>query len=115
WKFGENMNYWKDYVRHELKEWGSWVTDAIGLKGYRVDQAKELDADYLREWLGHGSMYGKFAVSEYFDGNMDKLDEYVRKSGAKVFDFPLFFTLREMANDCAGFFDMRRLVNAGYV
>ncbi len=115
WKFGEHLNYWNDYVRHGLKEWGTWLTDTIGLKGYRIDQAKGLDPAYLREFLGHGSMYGKFAVSEYWDTNLDKLDEYVHASGAKVFDFPLFYKLQEMANDHAGFFDMRRLVGAGYV
>ena len=110
---GENLDYWKDYVRHELKEWGHWVTNAIGLKGYRIDQAKELHPEYLREWLGHGAMYDKFSVSEYFDGNVDKLEDYAKRSGSKVFDFALFFTLREMANDRAGFFDMRKLVSAG--
>jgi alpha-amylase len=115
WKFGENLDYWKDYVRHELKEWGHWVTESVGLKGFRIDQAKELHADYLREWLGHGAMFDKFAVSEYFDGNLDKLEEYARRSGSKVFDFNLFFTLREMANDRAGFFDMRKLVGAGLI
>ncbi|MEZ0227549.1 MAG: alpha-amylase domain-containing protein, partial [Planctomycetota bacterium] len=115
WKFGENLDYWKDYVRNELKEWGHWVTESIGLKGFRIDQAKELHADYLREWLGHGAMYDKFSVAEYFDGNIDKLEDYAKRSGSKVFDFALFFTLREMANDRSGFFDMRKLVGAGLI
>jgi alpha-amylase len=59
-------------------------------------------------------MQGKYAVSEYFDVDFAKLSNYVRRSGTKVFDFPLFFKLKEMANDRDGSFDMRNLIGASY-
>src|SRR5262249_21980113 len=81
------------------------------------DFAKGLDEGYLAQWLGYGAMKGKFAVREYWDGDVNNLDAFYHEAdSASVFDFPLFFrALNPMCNDTSGNnFKMSWLDGAGY-
>ncbi|MFP3422745.1 alpha-amylase family glycosyl hydrolase, partial [Bacillus sp. SIMBA_161] len=58
---GENGNY--DYlmyadvdfehpeVRQEMKNWGKWYADSLGLDGFRLDAVKHINHSYLKEWV----------------------------------------------------------------
>ena len=76
---GENGNY--DYlmyadvdfehpeVRQEMKNWGKWYADSLGLDGFRLDAVKHINHSYLKEWVTSvRQATGKemFTVAEYW-------------------------------------------------
>jgi alpha-amylase len=115
--FGEDLCFAHPWVRAGLKGWGSWLTDTFGFDGYRLDFVKGIEPWYIEEWLSSGSMSGRFAVGEYWDGNRDLVKQWITDTGGKAsaFDFPLFYTLQSMCNNTSGSFDMNGLANAGLV
>jgi alpha-amylase len=115
--FGSDICQAHDYAGGGLKLWGDWLTRTVGYDGYRVDFAKGLDEGFLNGFLNFGAMKGKFAVREYWEGDVNNLDGWYNEvDTASVFDFPLFFrALNPMCNDTSGNnFKMSWLDGAGY-
>lgn len=121
----ENGNY--DYLlgndidlRHpeviaELNKWGVWVTKELNLDGVRMDAIKHMDAPFIKQFLeairaAHGEQF--FAVGEYWNGDLDKLDEYLNTVGNKLnlFDVPLHYNLFA-ASQGEEKFDMQNLLD----
>jgi alpha-amylase len=104
------------YVMHGLIDAGDWMTRALDIQGYRIDDVKGLAVQFVRTWLNSKAMEGKFAVGEYFDGNLRTLNWWLWESGmsdrCNVFDFSLRFTLAAMCNN-ASRWDMAQLDHAG--
>lgn len=105
------------YVFNGLIDAADWLTTALDLQGYRLDDVKGLSTDFLLPFLNSKSMAGKFAVGEFFDGNVTLVNNWVfnphgMQGRANAFDFPLRFTLAAM---CAnpGRFNMASLDHAG--
>jgi alpha-amylase len=46
-----------------------WLTRALDVQGYRIDDVKGLSTEFLLTFLNSKSMNGKFAVGVFFDGN----------------------------------------------
>ncbi|MBI3272672.1 MAG: DUF1939 domain-containing protein [Planctomycetes bacterium] len=115
--FGEDLCQAYGPCADGLKKWGDWLTSKVGYDGYRLDFVKGVDPGFIRDWLAYGRMSGRFCVSEMWDSNLGTLDWFVGETGGRssVFDFNLFYVLKEMCNDGGGGFDMRRLHAAGYV
>lgn len=94
-----------------------WVTRALDVQGYRVDDVKGISTDFLFEFLNSKAMAGKFTVGEFFDGNEDLLRQWVfdprgMQGRASAFDFPTRFLLAAMCNQ-PGRFNMAMLDHAG--
>jgi alpha-amylase len=105
------------YVFDGLLASADWLTRALDLQGYRLDDAKGTSTDFLLPLLNHDALKDKFAVVEFADGSLDVLRQWLFKPGgmngrATAFDFPLHFVLQQMCNN-AGFFDMTQLDHAG--
>lgn len=115
--FGRDLAYRNPETARKMREAGDWLTKALDLKGYRLDYMKGVSAPFLKSYLDHGAMAGKFAVGEYWDGNRETLkwwiDTQVQRRAA-AFDFPLRYALKEMCLNPGGF-DMRTLRGAGLV
>jgi alpha-amylase len=97
-----DIDYGRFDVREEMKYWGEWFTNEVGLDGLRLDAVKHITSGYIREWIGHiRAKTGKplFTVGEYIAGDTSTLHEYlteVTNSGQfpqdiSLFDFPLRF------------------------
>jgi len=101
-----------------LKAAADWMTRAVDVQGFRVDDAKGISTRFARELFDFGALKGKFVVAEFFDGNVGLVREWVSgpiglNGRASAFDFPLRFNaLGPMCNN-AGFFDMSQLDHAG--
>jgi alpha-amylase len=106
------------YVLHGLVDAGDWMTRALDIQGYRVDDVKGLAVDFVRVWLTSKAMTNRFAVGEYFDGNPRTLDWWVWQSGmngrCNAFDFALRFTLAAMCSN-PGRWNMAQLDHAGLI
>ncbi|WP_026898221.1 alpha-amylase [Daejeonella oryzae] len=82
-------------VREELKRWGKWFIETVGINGFRLDAIKHIDPkffdewlDYLRAELGHEF----FTVGEYWDPyDLGSLLAYIGATDGRMslFDAPL--------------------------
>ena len=66
---------WADYG---LRQAGDWMTRALDLQGYRIDDVYGISWDWLRTFLGYGAMDGKFAVGEYNVGDASMIAGWLR-------------------------------------
>jgi galactose oxidase len=107
----------KNYIFNGLIDAADWLTRALGVQGYRIDDVKGLSTDFLFPFLNSKSMQGKFAFGEYFDGNTTLVNGWLfnphgMRGRASAFDFPLRFILQAMCNN-PGRFNMADLDHAG--
>jgi alpha-amylase len=105
------------YVANGLRASADWLVRALDLQGFRVDDVKGISTDFLLPLLNHGAVQGKFAVGEFFDGNLTLVRNWVSnpngmRGRSSAFDFPLRDLLFQICNN-AGFFDMSHLDHAG--
>ena len=105
------------YVFDNLIAAADWLTRALDVQGYRIDDVKGLSTEFLFPFLTTKSMSGKFAVGEYFDGNRLLVNGWIfnptgMKGRPNAFDFPLKFLLNQMCNNPGGF-NMADLDHAG--
>jgi hypothetical protein len=96
------------YVFDNLISAADWLTRALDVQGYRIDDVKGLSTEFLFPFLTTESMNGKFAVGEYFDGNRILVNGWIfnptgMKGRPNAFDFPLKFALNQMCNNPGGF------------
>src|ERR1035438_1246721 len=97
-----------NYVFDNLIGAGDWLTRALDVQGYRIDDVKGLSTEFLFPFLTGKSMSGKFAVGEFFDGSRVLVNGWVfnptgMKGRPSAFDFPLKFVLNAMCNTPGGF------------
>ena len=115
----------QSWVYTNLMQSGDWMTKALDIQGYRLDDVKGQSTDFVYNWLNYGAMAGRFAVGEFFDGNNDLVEAWLNNPGppsntygmagrASAFDFSLRFTLQSMCNNPPGF-DMSTLDHAGLI
>ncbi len=91
----------KGYVFNGLIDSADWMTRTLDVQGYRIDDVKGQSSDFLLPFLNSKSMAGKFAVAEYFDGNIGKIQDWIfnrMRGRSSAFDFPTRFTLAGMCN-----------------
>ena len=105
------------YVFNSLIDAADWLTRALDVQGYRLDDVKGLSTDFLFPFLTQKAMAGKFAFGEFFDGNRTLVNGWVfnphgMRGRASAFDFPLRFILAAMCNN-PGRFNMADLDHAG--
>jgi alpha-amylase len=104
------------YVSTGLMAAVDWLTRALDAQGYRLDHVQGVSAVFLRALLDDANAAGKFAVGEYWDGDVGKIDDWIASehwmgNRCSAFDFPLYFTLLAMSHDPN--FDMASLDHAG--
>jgi alpha-amylase len=93
-----------------------WLTRALDVQGYRLDDVKGISTIFINELLAAKSMQNKFAVSEFADGNVGLISDWANavQHRSAVFDFPLRFALQAMCNSPDQFW-MASLNRAGLV
>src|SRR5262245_40357401 len=97
-----------------LLDAADWLSRALDIQGYRLDDVKGVSTQFMLPLLNHGAMAGKFAVGEFFDGNIGFIQSWANamQHRSSAFDFPLRFMLQAMCNN-PGSFDMSALDHAG--
>ena len=106
---------WCDYG---MKQSGNWITNALDLNGYRIDDVRASSWTWLESWLNYGSMAGKYAVGENYDGSVSDLTTWVStdmQNRCSAFDFPLKFNYLNPMCNSPSTFNMASLVGAGFV
>lgn len=100
-------------VREELKKWGVWYAETVGMDGFRLDALKHIATDFFPEWAAHLNQQFKkdfLYIGECWSGDIGILMEYIDKTEGKIrlFDSPLHFRFYE-ASMSGGSFDMRTI------
>jgi len=93
------------YVSKGLIDATVWMSLALDVQGYRIDDTKGVSSQFLPKLLGGPTTAGKFAVGEFFDGDLGRIERWLGDTSRRLtaFDFPLRFTLARMCNQAAGF------------
>lgn len=114
----DDLDSGRDDVRAELRAWGDWIVQTLGVDGFRLDAVKHIRFPFFVEWLDHvrAGRSSLFAVGEYFSGDVATLRWFIEQTGRRMslFDFPLQFALRDIARGSGGV-DMRRVFSGTLV
>lgn len=120
--FGNDINTFGTVEQTRLKDWGEWMVDEIGFDGFRLDFVRGFQESFVADWVNNLPLLNgsqRFIVGEYWgaDYRIKNWVNNVASNGADVdgFDFPLKFTLTDMANGNQSSFDMSWLNHAGMV
>ncbi|MBM7703847.1 alpha-amylase [Metabacillus iocasae] len=106
-------------VASEMKNWGVWYANEVGLDGFRLDAVKHIKHSYLGDWVNHvRTQTGKemFTVAEYWQNDVNAINNYLAKVNYNhsVFDAPLHYNFH-YASQSGGNYDMRNLLNGTVV
>ena len=90
-----DVEFRNPFVREELKRWGEWFYETVGMDGFRLDAIKHMDPGFYNEWLDH--LRGKYqkefyTVGEYWAPyDLPSMLAYIEASDKRVslFDAPL--------------------------
>jgi alpha-amylase len=112
---GCDLNINHPEVRSELKAWGEWTLDTVGVDGFRLDAIKHIASDFFIDWIGHVEQHAQrdlFVVGEYWSNKLESLSWYAANSGGRMslFDAPLHYNFHA-ASTSGGQFDMQRLLD----
>ena len=97
----------------QLNKWGKWYQELTNLDGYRLDAVKHIQFNYFVDWLlNRRKEKGQdlFIVGEYWNGELEKLTNYIDSSGTLIslFDVPLHYRFYDAASS-NGQYDMRKI------
>lgn len=77
-------------VQRELFYWGEWFLETTGVDGFRFDAIKHVKSDFFLDWLNHireHSDHKLFAVGEYWSGNNQALDNFIKVTDGSMMLF----------------------------
>jgi alpha-amylase len=112
---GSDLDMSHPEVRGELKYWGEWLLDTVGVDGFRLDAIKHIQGDFFNDWLDDLESHSQrnlFCVGEYWTTNFDTLSWYIANAGGRMslFDAPLHHHFH-VASKSGGHYDMRRILD----
>ncbi|MBK1876690.1 alpha-amylase family glycosyl hydrolase [Pelagicoccus mobilis] len=98
--------------RYDMIEWGNWLMDPDNAGfdgGWRFDYVKGFSPAMIRDFReGTGNAFG---IIECWDG-IPMIEAYLRVcSGASAFDFPGYYTMRDVFNSATGAGDISTLLD----
>lgn len=88
----------------ELNRWGKWVSNELNLDGIRMDAIKHMKNQFVKQFLDavrseKGDAF--YAVGEYWNGDLETLDEYIESVEHKInlFDVPLHYNMFQASQE----------------
>lgn len=120
WEFGNyeylmgaSLDLRNEEVVEELMRWGKWYISQVPVDGFRIDAVKHMRFTFYREWMSAlREVAGRelFAVGEYWNGDVNRLLNYIHitQGTFSLFDVPLHFRFRDAA-DAGSAFDLRTI------
>lgn len=76
---GTDIDYDNTAVADEIKKWGVWYVNEMGLDGYRLDAVKHIKYGFMKEFVENArTKTGKelFTVGEFIGGTAE-LNSYL--------------------------------------
>ena len=102
-------------VVEELTNWGKWYLQTTNVDGFRMDAVKHIRASFFEDWLEELREFSSkslFTVGEYWSGNLEALQNYLKttNNALSLFDVPLHYNLFNACHS-NGTYDMRTIFN----
>lgn len=102
-------------VVEELTNWGKWYLQTTNVDGFRMDAVKHIRASFFEDWLEELREFSSkplFTVGEYWSGNLESLQNYLKttNNALSLFDVPLHYNLFNACHS-NGTYDMRTIFN----
>jgi alpha-amylase len=93
-----NLDYSDSDLRAEVKRWGSWIVQELGLSGFRLDAVKHFSQGFTNEWIAAvnaGCGQRLFYIGEHWTNNAKSLVRWLDSapSDFHLFDVPLLYNL----------------------
>lgn len=116
---GCDLNVNHPEVKGELEYWGKWFVETTGVKGFRFDAVKHVQAEFFEAWLeGVREATGQnlFAVGEYWSYEVNALQNFINRTDGEIalFDAPLHNRFHKAGQSGNGF-DMRTIFDGSLV
>ena len=114
----DNLDYSQPSVRQDVLNWGSWITNELGLSGFRLDAMKHYSQDFQKEFVQHmDSQFGKdfFFVGEYWKWDSYALSSVIGKFKGRIslFDVQLVYNFSSFSQGKET--DLRRVFDGALV
>lgn len=100
-------------VKEELKNWGMWFIDELGIDGFRLDALKHMDQVFIDEFVSHiyqnkGEEF--YILGEYWQNDLEESSGFLEKMNYDIdlFDVGLHFNLYN-ASKSGGGYDLRNI------
>ncbi|GAA5031401.1 alpha-amylase [Marivirga lumbricoides] len=89
-----SVPYVQDWLWNRSDGVGKYYKNVIGFDGWRFDYVKGFGGWVVREWNNN---VGGFSVGEYWDGNAQKLQDWVNSTNrtSSAFDFACYYKMEE--------------------
>ena len=114
WSEMPDLNLENEQLRAELGQIASyWI--GMGIDGFRMDAVKHIRASFFEDWLEELREFSSkplFTVGEYWSGNLEALQNYLKttNNALSLFDVPLHYNLFNACHS-NGTYDMRTIFN----
>jgi alpha-amylase len=97
-----NLDYTNKELREDVKNWGVWVTEQLGLAGFRLDAMQHFSQRFSSSWIEHIRQNADrdiFVVGEYWNGDVDTLTNFLKDSppDLHLYDAPLLYNLARLS------------------
>ncbi|MCX7921865.1 MAG: DUF1939 domain-containing protein [Clostridia bacterium] len=87
---------------NDMKTWMNWLKSSTnaGFDSWRFDYVKGFGPWVVKDMKA--ATGGAFSIGELWDANTTTLDNWANASGASVFDFALYYTMKDICNNTGG-------------
>jgi alpha-amylase len=98
-----NLDYaGSEALRMDVMKWGLWVTEELGLAGFRLDAMQHVSQRFSSEWIEYvrrGVGKNVFVVGEYWCGDVDTLTAFLDGSPGDMYlyDAPLLYNFGRLS------------------
>ncbi len=70
---------------------GKFYKETLGFDGWRFDYVKGFNPKIVKDW--NASVGGTYSIGEYWDGDVNLVNNWCIASNSGAFDFPLFYAM----------------------
>lgn len=108
-----DIDHYHPEVREELFQWALWMIEQTGVQGFRIDAAKHIDEDFMRDFIHHvKSNKGEdfYFLGEYWQTDEAVTDHYLYETSydMDLFDVKLHYNFYA-ASKSGNNYDMRTI------
>ena len=93
--FCHNVTHVADWFYKRTDGVGKFYRDSLGFTGWRFDYVKGFSPNVIKNW---NAEVGGFSIGEYYDGDVNLVNNWTTAANSGAFDFPLMFALKDALN-----------------